>query len=114
MHGRNPAGQIAKLDAREPGFLDHRGERLLRGKAANAFGQIAIGLAILRGPLAQSRQRRKRVAFIKRIEPGRLDPGEFEAEKSSAGFQRPPDTIEHRLGRPLAATRGKPIEALFS
>ena len=48
MHGGDAAGQIADLDLRQAGLRDHRGEFRLRRKAADAFGQIAIGFFIAR------------------------------------------------------------------
>src|SRR5271154_769040 len=96
MHGRDPAGEIAHLHAREPGLFDHRRKGLLRRKSANAFGKITVGLAIIRNPFAELRQHRKGITFIERIKPGRFHVREFETEEPPARLQHTP-----RLGERL-------------
>src|SRR5262245_25836863 len=89
MKGRDPACQIAELDALEPSRRHPAGEFLLSGESSDALHQILIGAAILRHNLAEHRQDLKGIKVVEPVEDGNRDMAEFEAEKTAAGLEDP-------------------------
>ncbi len=90
MERRHAAAKIAVRDAFETGGPDHAGQRFLVGEAADAFGEVDIGIAVPRHGGAQRRQHGEGVAVVQRSQPWRGDPAEFEAEEPAAGLQHAP------------------------
>src|SRR5580704_4769348 len=87
MQRGDAARQIAEPDAAKPRGLDQFRQRALRRKAADALGEIGIGVAIAGDDLAEQRQYPKAVEVVERLQQRRHGRGEFEAEKPSTWLQ---------------------------
>src|SRR5438477_8836461 len=81
------AGQIAKLDPVEPGGGNQFRQLALRRKAADAFDEVGVGVAIAGDDLAEPGQKLKAVEVVKRLQERRHRRGEFEAQKTPARLQ---------------------------
>src|SRR5436190_12294668 len=81
------AGQIAKLDPVEPGGGDQLRQFALRRKAADAFNEVGVGVAIAGDDLAEPGQELKAVEVVERLQERCYRRGEFEAQKSAARLQ---------------------------
>ncbi len=92
-----PPGQIAVSDLLEPGRRDHFGELALARKAADAFDEIGIGVAVAGDDLPEQRHDMKAVEIVERLQQRRHFGGEFEAHEPSARLQHPPRLGERRL-----------------
>ena len=90
MQGRHAAGEVAVADAAEAGLLDHPGEGLLVGEAADALDQVLVGLAIARDPFADLRNGLERPGVIGGPQRDARGPAELETDEPAAGLQYPP------------------------
>src|SRR3982074_1203715 len=75
------AGQIAKLDPVEPGGGDQLRQFALCRKAADAFDEIGVGVAIAGDDLAEPGQELEAVEVVERLPAGGHPRGGIEATK---------------------------------
>ena len=85
-----PPDRLRTFTCSRPASAIMLGEFRLGREAADAFGEIAIGLFVLRHQAADLGHQLEGIGVVQRIQSRHFDLGKFQAEKTPARFQHPP------------------------